>query len=215
MTGSRVFLRSESSAEELTAKFDSMEIVVENSTEDGRDSEERETTASEQGYPKPSRIQRFCEKLANLEIHRRSDFFESSDLNSPTGGYETAEDAFASGHEGNRVQNILEEPVLQMDNDNPSQESNSLQVGKQLYRKWTTGAGPRIKYVRDYPPELQVQALEQVSLSPRSSGLSRSLQSGTLLSPVKLSTIKPVTEPSSEGSIASRPKSSLSRGISD
>uniref|UniRef100_A0ACD5WS37 Uncharacterized protein n=1 Tax=Avena sativa TaxID=4498 RepID=A0ACD5WS37_AVESA len=45
---------------------------------------------------------------------------------------------------------------------------NSYQLGKQLSFKWTTGAGPRIVCVRDYPPELQHRALEEVQLSPRS-----------------------------------------------
>ncbi|WOL17567.1 IQ domain-containing protein IQM1-like [Canna indica] len=49
----------------------------------------------------------------------------------------------------------------------------SYQLGKQLSCKWTTGAGPRIGCVRDYPSELQFQALEQVSLSPRSPKTSR------------------------------------------
>ncbi|KAI4381043.1 hypothetical protein MLD38_007160 [Melastoma candidum] len=33
--------------------------------------------------------------------------------------------------------------------------------------KWSTGAGPRIRCVREYPTGLQSQALEQVKLSPR------------------------------------------------
>nr|XP_043626465.1 IQ domain-containing protein IQM1-like [Erigeron canadensis] len=33
--------------------------------------------------------------------------------------------------------------------------------------KWTSGTGPRIGLVRDYPTELQARALEQVNLSPR------------------------------------------------
>ncbi|KAK1678798.1 hypothetical protein QYE76_039646 [Lolium multiflorum] len=45
---------------------------------------------------------------------------------------------------------------------------NSYKLGKQLSFKWTTGAGPRIVCVRDYPPELQHRALEEVHLSPRS-----------------------------------------------
>ncbi|KAJ1296963.1 hypothetical protein BS78_01G341700 [Paspalum vaginatum] len=45
----------------------------------------------------------------------------------------------------------------------------SYQLGKQLSFRWTTGAGPRIGCVRDYPSELQLQALEQVNLSPRCS----------------------------------------------
>ncbi|PON46818.1 calmodulin-binding family protein [Parasponia andersonii] len=38
---------------------------------------------------------------------------------------------------------------------------------RRLSCKWTTGAGPRIGCVRDYPTELQARALEQVNLSPR------------------------------------------------
>lgn len=33
--------------------------------------------------------------------------------------------------------------------------------------KWTSGVGPRIGCVREYPTKLQFQALEQVNLSPR------------------------------------------------
>ncbi|VFQ74525.1 unnamed protein product [Cuscuta campestris] len=36
-----------------------------------------------------------------------------------------------------------------------------------LPSKWSTGMGPRIGCVRDYPTELQLRALEQVNLSPR------------------------------------------------
>ncbi|KAG5547175.1 hypothetical protein RHGRI_013001 [Rhododendron griersonianum] len=38
---------------------------------------------------------------------------------------------------------------------------------KRLSCKWSTGTGPRIGCVRDYPTELQFQALEQVNLLPR------------------------------------------------
>ncbi|XP_022731676.1 IQ domain-containing protein IQM1-like [Durio zibethinus] len=40
-------------------------------------------------------------------------------------------------------------------------------LAKRLSCKWTTGVGPRIGCVRDYPTELQSKALEQVNLSPR------------------------------------------------
>jgi hypothetical protein len=46
--------------------------------------------------------------------------------------------------------------------------NKSFQLGKQVSFKWTTGAGPRIVCVRDYPSELQARALERVHLSPRS-----------------------------------------------
>ncbi|RWW14864.1 hypothetical protein GW17_00021326 [Ensete ventricosum] len=50
---------------------------------------------------------------------------------------------------------------------NTKNSIRSYQLGKQLSFKWTTGAGPRIGCVRDYPSELQFRALEQVNLSPR------------------------------------------------
>ncbi|KAI3434234.1 uncharacterized protein J3R85_006691 [Psidium guajava] len=67
----------------------------------------------------------------------------------------------------------VERVVQRPSHDKP----NSLQLGKQLSCKWTTGAGPRIGCVRNYPTELQFRALEEVNLSPRSLDLSRSLVS--------------------------------------
>ncbi|PSS01989.1 IQ domain-containing protein [Actinidia chinensis var. chinensis] len=46
-------------------------------------------------------------------------------------------------------------------------EASVFNLTPRLSCKWTTGAGPRIGCVRDYPSELQFQALEQVNLSPR------------------------------------------------
>lgn len=40
-------------------------------------------------------------------------------------------------------------------------------LSKRLSCKWTSGYGPRIGCVRDYPADLQCRALEQVNLSPR------------------------------------------------
>lgn len=173
LTRSDSYLRSNPSIEDLAQRFDSLGMDTENSTEERRDSEEKDSS------PKPSQIQRFGEKLTNLEIPKNNDLiltFESKnpDIDSPTDCYGMVEDAIGSGIGRNQAENILEEPVLQMNSNNLSQEYKSSQVGKQLSGKWTTGAGPRIRYVRDYPPELQVQALEQVNLSPRSSGLLRS-----------------------------------------
>jgi hypothetical protein len=37
-------------------------------------------------------------------------------------------------------------------------------------RRWSTGTGPRIRCVRDYPQDLQSRALEHVNLSPRLAG---------------------------------------------
>ncbi|XP_073150290.1 IQ domain-containing protein IQM1-like [Henckelia pumila] len=40
-------------------------------------------------------------------------------------------------------------------------------LARRMSCKWSTGAGPRIGCVREYPAELQTRALEQVNLSPR------------------------------------------------
>ncbi|KAK1571280.1 hypothetical protein Q3G72_014457 [Acer saccharum] len=45
-------------------------------------------------------------------------------------------------------------------------EASSYQLGNQLSLNWSTGAGPRIGCVADYPQKLRVQALEYVNLSP-------------------------------------------------
>lgn len=41
------------------------------------------------------------------------------------------------------------------------------ELGRPLSCKWTTGVGPRIGCVRDYPSDLQLRAMETVNLSPR------------------------------------------------
>uniref|UniRef100_A0A5B7AFG0 IQ domain-containing protein IQM3-like n=1 Tax=Davidia involucrata TaxID=16924 RepID=A0A5B7AFG0_DAVIN len=51
---------------------------------------------------------------------------------------------------------------------NSKKTARSYQLGHQLSLTWSTGAGPRIGCVADYPLELRVQALEFVNLSPRS-----------------------------------------------
>ncbi|KAH0880923.1 hypothetical protein HID58_068317 [Brassica napus] len=92
------------------------------------------------------------EEIFNLE----------QEQSSPRGGEETRE---------SEVVKIPEESILKRINS--KKESRSFQLGKQLSCKWTTGAGPRIGCVRDYPSELQFQALEQVHLSPRSASVSK------------------------------------------
>lgn len=48
-----------------------------------------------------------------------------------------------------------------------NKEAPVYDLAKRLSCKWTSGVGPRIGCVRDYPTNLQFQALEQVNLSPR------------------------------------------------
>lgn len=50
---------------------------------------------------------------------------------------------------------------------NSKKALKSYQLGNQLSLKWSTGAGPRIGCVADYPVEVRVQAMDFTNLSPR------------------------------------------------
>ncbi|GMH09941.1 hypothetical protein Nepgr_011782 [Nepenthes gracilis] len=63
------------------------------------------------------------------------------------------------------ITEVPKEAMLQRINSKKA--ASSYQLGHQLSRKWSTGAGPRIGCVADYPLEFRVQALEFVELSPR------------------------------------------------
>lgn len=58
---------------------------------------------------------------------------------------------------------ITEKEILQRIKS--KKEATSYQLGHQLSAKWSTGAGPRIGCVADYPQNLRVQALEFLNLS--------------------------------------------------
>jgi hypothetical protein len=135
-------------------------------------------------------------KLANLQIPKRGLVFEglenenesttqtypSFQMESLTSSGEETEEAIVSEldrtiskknfDDDNDIEIIPEESILKRINSH--KETKSYQLGKQLSFKWTTGAGPRIGCVRDYPCELQFRALEQVNLSPRSGSRTKS-----------------------------------------
>ncbi|KAL0344774.1 UNVERIFIED_CONTAM: IQ domain-containing protein IQM3 [Sesamum radiatum] len=50
---------------------------------------------------------------------------------------------------------------------NSKKAAKSYQLGHKLSIKWSTGAGPRIGCIADYPVELRLQALEFTNISPR------------------------------------------------
>lgn len=95
---------------------------------------------------------------------------ESSQDTENTEASTTCNSTLSEDHqeENDDQSSVPREKILQRINS--KKETKSYQLGKQLSFKWTTGAGPRIVCVRDYPSELQLQALEQVHLSPRSGG---------------------------------------------
>ncbi|KAK1356180.1 IQ domain-containing protein IQM2 [Heracleum sosnowskyi] len=139
-------------------------------------------------------------KLPNIEIPKGDDLsviskggyavLSSDDypLETPIqlDGYETAEESFDDEQKEKVAKEKLfaekdniaiEETVTKeciLERINSRKRMKSFQLGKQLSCKWSTGAGPRIGCVRDYPSGLQSHALEQVNLSPRSAPCSRS-----------------------------------------
>ncbi|KAL0460499.1 UNVERIFIED_CONTAM: IQ domain-containing protein IQM2 [Sesamum latifolium] len=100
---------------------------------------------------------------------------------STTGSFllETAQESFSLSPDNSTQQNNVSEEQHETKDETISEESifqrisshkgmKSYQLGKQLSCRWSTGAGPRIGCLRDYPSGLQSHALEQVNLSPRS-----------------------------------------------
>ncbi|KAG7948193.1 hypothetical protein I3843_14G135900 [Carya illinoinensis] len=194
-------LRS-SSEEDFTKNLSGLdyeETCAEDLTREKTDSTEEDTTTASE-LPISSRLSGLRRKFGNLEIPKRNELYERLDsekqdfgpcLNSlpaesPRGGHETAEETLSSGQdylaskqnlgddqpEESEAEIIPEESILKRINSHKGM--NSYQLGKQLSCKWSTGAGPRIGCVRDYPSKLQFQALELVNLSPKSDALSRS-----------------------------------------
>ncbi|PRQ35732.1 hypothetical protein RchiOBHm_Chr5g0083171 [Rosa chinensis] len=207
---SSAHLRSYSAEEELIP--DLCDLKTENTIV--RDSSRKETDSMEQAVAMESkiasRLHRLSRKLSNLEIPKRESLLESesqaaaSSCNSfpvessvSTEVHQPSEqeymvpkqNLFDENHEETEEETIPEESILKRINSLKGMKS--YQLGKQLSCKWTTGAGPRIGCVRDYPSELQFRALEHVNLSPRKANRPRSyfspritnVSSPTLLSP--------------------------------
>lgn len=188
-------LRSNSSDEDLEAK-DGLEDREENDVKDS--TLPMNNSAMEFLEPKP--LLRFGSKLTNLQIPSKEDFIESlktenhqevdlednsSPPESPMDGYKKVANFSV---EETQVESFSQESsVLERINSAVKGTSSSYQLGKQLSCKWSTGAGPRIGCVREYPSELQCQALEQVNLSPRSARSLRLIFPGESTTPTKLS----------------------------
>nr|XP_019069991.1 IQ domain-containing protein IQM2-like isoform X2 [Solanum lycopersicum] len=114
----------------------------------------------------------FNYKLANLRIPNNDDLLEklasgsaAVESISPTDGYESAEELIDNEQES-KEDIIPQESILKRINSHKGMKS--FQLGKQLSSKWSTGAGPRIGCLRDYPSQLQSHALEEANLSQRS-----------------------------------------------
>ncbi|GAB2291844.1 hypothetical protein Dimus_026095 [Dionaea muscipula] len=84
---------------------------------------------------------------------------------------EKSDDSVASIHKVDSVSAEMDAPATIEDQQEkvraPSEAPPVFDMAHRLSCKWTTGAGPRIGCVRDYPVDLQSRALEHVNLSPR------------------------------------------------
>ncbi|KAI3697010.1 hypothetical protein L6452_29702 [Arctium lappa] len=108
----------------------------------------------------------FARNLNPLEIPTNNDFFVKSKTVNQDFTSETMLDGFSDDEHDQEVgEAVPKESILQRINSH--KERKSFQLGRQLSCKWSTGAGPRIGCLRDYPTELQSHALEQANLSPR------------------------------------------------
>nr|GMC53063.1 Retrovirus-related Pol polyprotein from transposon TNT 1-94 [Ipomoea batatas] len=84
---------------------------------------------------------------------------------------ETAESE--SKETGNPSEEVSKPAVSQEEASKPrkARPPPVFDLGKRLSCKWSSGVGARIGCVRDYPLDLQSQALEKVNLSPRVNGV--------------------------------------------
>lgn len=94
------------------------------------------------------------------------EFLATEESGSAKSGNGAEKNSMFFEEEETKEETIPEESILQRINSHKGMKS--YQLGKQLSCKWSTGAGPRIGCLRDYPSGLQSHALEQVNLSPRS-----------------------------------------------
>nr|CAB3458711.1 unnamed protein product [Digitaria exilis] len=106
--------------------------------------------------PRPTATDSSEDAVENAETSTTSDSDRASSEDRPEANHDGEDDNTA----------VPREKILQRISS--KKETKSYQLGKQVSFKWTTGAGPRIVCVRDYPSELQLRALEQMHLSPRS-----------------------------------------------
>ncbi|KAK7345189.1 hypothetical protein VNO77_15748 [Canavalia gladiata] len=117
--------------------------------------------------------------IFGAEVNGPATNFYSPDAALSESGYETAEESFIDEEEFMVSKSNLFVKDQDEKDENPIPKEKimkridshkgrkSYQLANQLSTKWTTGAGPRIGCMRDYPSELQFFILEQQNLSPR------------------------------------------------
>ncbi|XP_073284700.1 IQ domain-containing protein IQM2-like [Primulina huaijiensis] len=142
-------------------------------------SSEKEITSTSRALIRKPTILLIPNKHVLIETFKRNTETTQSStgnfqLESPIDGNKESEEQFNSNLEkadASEDHHLAKEGVVPQQiisqRINSHREAKSYQLGKQLSCKWSTGAGPRIGCLRDYPSELQSHALEHVNLSPR------------------------------------------------
>ncbi|CAN1306941.1 IQ domain-containing protein IQM6 [Linum perenne] len=151
---------------------------------------EASENADENREYRPKLSNRIGWKMSKLAIPNKEDIVydifksELQQLNPPQPeeespdeeGYETEEDFIVPkitslDEEEEEEKAVQERPAVPkekiMVRINSHKGMNTYQLANQLSCKWTTGAGPRIGCMRDYPIEIQFRVLEHAQLSPR------------------------------------------------
>ncbi|KAJ0027687.1 hypothetical protein Pint_36313 [Pistacia integerrima] len=169
------------------------------SAQEDIDSREEDSKAAESSGKLKSKLsRRFGSKVTRVEVPTIGDVYDifkkdvlpqnchSEIPESPSeDGYETAEESFLSDEEFMVPKKNLFDEDDDSDDENekhiPKEKiimridshkgMRSYQLAQQLSSRWSTGAGPRIGCMRDYPFELQCRVLEQENLSPRARGV--------------------------------------------
>ncbi|KAJ0087734.1 hypothetical protein Patl1_32866 [Pistacia atlantica] len=169
------------------------------SAQEDIDSREEDSKAAESSGKLKSKLSRpFGSKVTRVEVPKIGDVYDifkkdvlpqnchSEIPESPSeDGYETAEESFLSDEEFMVPKKNLFDEDDDSDDENekhiPKEKiimridshkgMRSYQLAQQLSSRWSTGAGPRIGCMRDYPFELQCRVLEQENLSPRARGV--------------------------------------------
>ncbi|XWS43294.1 hypothetical protein CRYUN_Cryun16bG0090500 [Craigia yunnanensis] len=183
----------------------------ENSAQENTGSRKKDSDAAENANKSMSRLSRgLFSKISNLQIPSRHDVFDifktetlppSCRCEHPESpikdGYETAEEflseedllftkinLFGEDDDEEDDKPIPKEKIMKRIDSHKGLKS--YQLAQQLSSKWSTGAGPRISCMRDYPSELQFRVLEQANLSPRARNDRASPRTTSRFSPIVL-----------------------------
>ncbi|XVE61327.1 hypothetical protein DITRI_Ditri06bG0030700 [Diplodiscus trichospermus] len=182
-----------------------------NSAMESSGSRKHDSDAAKNSNKPMSRLSRgLFSKIAQLQIPARHDVFDifktetlppscrQEHPESPADdGYETAEEflseedfmftkinLFGADNDEEYETPIPKEKIIKRIDSHKGLKS--YQLAQQLSSKWSTGAGPRISCMRDYPSELQFRVLEQANLSPRARSANATPRTTSRFSPIIL-----------------------------